>query len=264
MLPSRRTRKILKLLIRAFGGKLSGNKERLKKNSRLITLQLLQGQVEALTYRVSGIEWTTHAHGTVTQRLFAGGGYQLEDMDGVIAWLNNHGRPIVEKSFLVNIGANIGSTAIPLVQKTGLSVLAVEPDPGNFEYLERNVIRNGLSDKIRLVHAAITSEPGEVSLVTTSDPAWSEVKTSGAVQGYGERRPEDNAFRVPGRRLDELVDEEGIASESVGFVWSDTQGHEAHVIELGRSLWSLACPASRNSGRPGSKHTREWTGSCSW
>lgn len=243
-------RKILKLIVRGAGAKISGNKEKQKKMSRLIALQLLQGQAETLTYRVSGTEWTTHAHGAITRRLFAHGGYQLLEMEGIIAWFNDHGRPVSERAILVNIGANVGSTAIPLAQKTGLSILAVEPDPGNFELLERNVTRNGFSDKIRLIHAAITSKPGEVSLVTTADPACSEVKTGGSVQGWGEGQP-DNVFQVPAKTLDQLVDEEGIAPEAVGFVWSDTQGHEAQVIESGRSLWAAGVPCFVELWPPG-------------
>lgn len=243
-------RRMLRLIVRAIGARLSGNRERQRKIRRLMALHLLQGEAETLTYRVSGTEWTTHAHGSITKRLFAHGGYQLQEMEGVIAWLDHHGRPLAERAVLVNVGANVGSTAIPLVQKTGLSILAVEPDPGNFELLERNVRRNGLTDRIRTIHAAITSKPGEVSLVTTSDPALSEVESGGSVQGWGEGRPE-SVFRVPGKTLDQLIGEEGIVPESIGLVWSDTQGHEAQVIESGRSLWAAGVPCFVELWPPG-------------
>ncbi len=243
-------RKMLRLIVRAVGARLSGNKEKQRKIRRLTALHLLQGEAESLTYRVSGNEWTTHAHGSITRRVFAHGGYQLLEMEGVIAWLNDHGRPVSERAVLVNIGANVGSTAIPLAQKTSLSILAVEPDPSNFELLVRNVTRNGFSDKVRLIHAAITSKPGEVSLVTTSDPALSEVKTGGSLQGWGEGQP-DKVFQVPAKTLDQLVDEEGIAPETVGFVWSDTQGHEAQILESGRSLWAAGVPCFMELWPPG-------------
>ena len=52
------------------------------------------------------------------------------------------------------------------------------------------------------------------------------------------------------------MDEQGIAPESVRCVWSDTQGHVAHVIESGRSLWSAGVRCFAELWPPGLKaHT---------
>ena len=53
---------------------------------------------------------------------------------------------------------------------------------------------------------------------------------------------------MPLRRLDDLLDEHGIARADVGLLWMDVQGHEQHVLEgapkllagnvpLGVELW---------------------------
>ena len=60
---------------------------------------------------------------------------------------------------LYDIGANIGVTCIPAVNR-GLvkRAIAVEPEPENFKLLKLNIILNNLEDKIETLNYALSSE----------------------------------------------------------------------------------------------------------
>ena len=59
----------------------------------------------------------------------------------------------VEDKVVVDIGANIGDTAIYFALRGAKKVIAFEPFPNIFELARKNVEENGLQDKIDLVHA---------------------------------------------------------------------------------------------------------------
>lgn len=51
---------------------------------------------------------------------------------------------------LIDIGANIGTTSIPLALNNNISrIHAFEPDPNNFHLLEYNIHANNLGERIR-------------------------------------------------------------------------------------------------------------------
>lgn len=60
-----------------------------------------------------------------------------------------------------DLGANIGIATLVLAKKVGRSgrVIAVEPDPENFEYLQRNVARHDLP-QVTLVQCAVSDHDG--------------------------------------------------------------------------------------------------------
>lgn len=59
----------------------------------------------------------------------------------------------VENQEVIDIGANIGDTAIYFALKGSNRVIALEPYPYSFELALRNVAENGLKEKIRLINA---------------------------------------------------------------------------------------------------------------
>jgi FkbM family methyltransferase len=63
---------------------------------------------------------------------------------------------------VVDVGAHIGTFALPLAQKAGKAgrVIAVEADPRNYAVLVANVERAGLSGNVRTLNA-IVGDPGE-------------------------------------------------------------------------------------------------------
>lgn len=72
---------------------------------------------------------------------------------------------------IVDIGAHIGSFAVPLARRSGPSgrVLAVEPDPLNAELLYRNIVLNGFADTIDVVETVVGLDGARLTAAPASD-----------------------------------------------------------------------------------------------
>lgn len=132
----------------------------------------------------------------------------------LLPWLVSRG------GLAVDVGANRGIYTWRLSQLVD-RVLAVEANPTYVPFLKS--ITPG---RVRVVHAALSDEDGE---------AWLHVPTVGRHSGglgtiertnglTGELAPQ--TFRVPRRRLDDVV-----GSERVCFIKVDVEGHELAVLK---------------------------------
>jgi FkbM family methyltransferase len=65
---------------------------------------------------------------------------------------------------VLDIGANIGDTAIKSIAYGAKSVTALEPIPKTFEFLKLNVEANNLSEKIQIFNYGLSSSPGKISI----------------------------------------------------------------------------------------------------
>jgi FkbM family methyltransferase len=66
---------------------------------------------------------------------------------------------------IVDIGAHVGSfTVWSALRSPQARILAVEPNPETFALLERNILDNGLRDRVVAINAAVGSESGTGSL----------------------------------------------------------------------------------------------------
>jgi FkbM family methyltransferase len=68
----------------------------------------------------------------------------------------------------VDIGANIGLTAIPVAAEK-ISVLAFEPEPKNFGFLKRNSNRNHVSENLKIENVALLDRSGQVTFELSPD-----------------------------------------------------------------------------------------------
>jgi FkbM family methyltransferase len=86
--------------------------------------------------------------------IFVNGIYEEDTHDFLLANI----RP---NSLFLDLGANIGSIAVPLCKKrTDIKCIAVEAAPWIFEYLNYNIRINSLDDRIHTVNKAIAEEEG--------------------------------------------------------------------------------------------------------
>lgn len=134
-----------------------------------------------------------------------------------------------EKALFVDVGANIGSICIPVV-KRGLAAraLAIEPEPGNLRLLRMNTILNGVEDRVTVIERAASDRPDqplemEISPVNLGDH---RVRTERRPGRYGEETRRTVVVRST--TLDAELDGHGTAPP---FLWIDTQGFEAFVLE---------------------------------
>jgi len=172
--------------------------------------------------------------------LFMRGEYEHEQLDRAVAL---GGFPARGRGWLLDVGANVGTVCIALARRGAFTrALAVEPAPDTFRHLVKNVARNGLGDAIRCVNAALSATTGTAELELSTNSGDHRVRVAGplAAEQYHERtRP---LVRVPLRRLDDLLDEHGIARADVGLLWMDVQGHEQHVLEGAPKLLAVGVP----------------------
>ena len=76
-------------------------------------------------------------------------------------------KKIIKKGYKVlDIGANIGTHTIILAELVGEEgeVIAIEPDPYNFELLLKNVELNKYEDRVKLIQAAGSNKEETISL----------------------------------------------------------------------------------------------------
>jgi FkbM family methyltransferase len=79
---------------------------------------------------------------------------------------------------LIDLGANIGLSALYIAQELGAralgvdEIIAVEPDPDNFRLLSENLRRTGLANRSTAVRAFAGAEQGFAELHDSGNGAW--------------------------------------------------------------------------------------------
>ena len=72
------------------------------------------------------------------------------------------------KLTLINIGAHIGSTAIPAIKKNNFkNLIAFEPTKKNFRLLKANIFLNEIDDRVQAYNLAISNKKANLHLGTT-------------------------------------------------------------------------------------------------
>jgi FkbM family methyltransferase len=172
--------------------------------------------------------------------LFMRGEYEYEQLERAVALGGFASRG---RGWLLDVGANVGTVCIALARTGAFArALAVEPAPATFRHLVKNVARNRLAHAIRCANVALSATGGTAELELSTNSGDHRVRVAGPLtpERYHEhRRP---LVRVPRRRLDDLLDEHGIAGSDVGLLWMDVQGHEQHVLDGAPELLASGVP----------------------
>lgn len=122
---------------------------------------------------------------------------------------------------VVDVGANIGFITVRAA-RTASRVIAIEPHPTRFRYLERNVALNRL-DNVTCVNCALGAAEGEIVLHDVDPTLGPRPLDVSATPGRG------RCYRVPMRSLDSLVAE-------ADLVKIDVEGYEAEVLRGASNL----------------------------
>jgi FkbM family methyltransferase len=231
-----------RLLGSTLRARLRNDHEGYAERRRILALQLLQAMsrddVELVGFRRQGREWLVSIHGgPVSSMLFRCGHFQGDEIDALLAWLKATGR-LGDRTHALDVGANIGTTTVVLAT-AGLEVVAIEPMPNNFDLLSWHVKRNGLTDRVKLVFAAVAREPGELRMAFDAGN-WGGSEVVGA--DLPPFAKPDAIIRVPALPLSQILSQNHVDPAKVAVVWSDTQGFEAQVLASGRELWAAGVP----------------------
>lgn len=224
----------LKYLRQSLDTGVAGADARLHIRRRLELMFRVWFQSE-ITFRRNGFVWTGPSDCTITRAIYIDGQHQDVYISRISPWI------LPDRPYIVNVGANIGDTALPL-SNTGRKVLAIEPSPDTFARLCNNVRQNALETKVICCQVAISTKAGTAELVVAAQAGNSEILGDGGSVGFDGLDRRRGVVTVPARPLTDVLTSQGVASGQVALVWSDTQGFESHVIESGAGLWASDTP----------------------
>lgn len=144
---------------------------------------------------------------------------------------------------VLNIGANLGMTAIALVKGGYVKrAVAFEPAPGNYRLLVKNIEQNGLNEQIRAFPVALSSIDGELDMELSEDNSGDHrIRKTNSTGFYNEESRK--TIQVPVATLDSLTRAGGsLNGEAITFIWVDVQGHEGHFFQGAREFLKTGVP----------------------
>lgn len=157
-----------------------------------------------------------------------------------MTWLKAHGRAPTSDGVFVDVGANIGTTSIPVAHEYGCRVLAIEPVQTTFELLRQNVAANGLAHSMILVNAAVVARQEMIRMALSYDSGSAFVARPGTPSEV--HAASRSCIECQGMPLGALLATKGIRASDVSVVWADVQGCEVDVIDTGVEIWATGAP----------------------
>jgi FkbM family methyltransferase len=212
---------------------------------RKFALQLIESDAEEIVFRRGGVIWTGFVWDRiVTGNLFAHGSVQLGEIKSLLAWMKRHRRLASPHDVIVDVGANLGTTAIPFARNTNCQILAIEPVPELHTMLCRNIAANGLGERIKSIAVAIAAGRAKQVRMALCDEnsGAAEVVRPGQKASFAGKVAIRRHMNVRAAGLETLLAENGMEPNRVAFVWADVQGSEADVIATGPQLWAAGVP----------------------
>ena len=157
----------------------------------------------------------------VSRATFMAGPYGLATLRRAVQLIGLHSDMPIANRDVLEIGANIGTTTIPLVHEFGAAhVHAFEPSPGNYRLLQQNVLANGLEASVTTYRMAVSDHNGELPFVSSPRNGGSSHVATG----------DDATDLVPSVSVDALLERGTVTGSRLGLVWIDVEGHEAAVL----------------------------------
>lgn len=129
---------------------------------------------------------------------------------------------IKPNSIFVDIGANKGDFSLlaAMILGEGGTVIAIEPEPRNMEWIERSVIRNGYGN-IALHQLAVSDSNGSAKLYLGSKSGWHTLL-------HGQIDRDKGELEVETRKLDDILHAE--SSDRPCMIKIDVEGAELAVL----------------------------------
>jgi FkbM family methyltransferase len=176
-------------------------------------VNLLRGGPLDVSYQGASFRFHHQASATERGALF-NPDYNREELD----FLRKHVAP---GGCFVDVGANVGTYALPLARHVGASgqVIAIEPHPVTHARLAFNRSASGLN-QVTLVAAAAGDCDGELMIETDGDNLGASHVVTGKASA--------SAIKVPSRRLQGILGETG--RSRIDALKIDVEGFEDRVL----------------------------------
>ena len=120
---------------------------------------------------------------------------------------------------VLDVGANIGAFTLKVAHKVK-HVIAIEPEPRNFELLKKNISENNLSN-VTLLNYAVSDKPEIVHFNTTG----------------GSAKVSKNGIPINAKPLDDILQELG--DPEVTIMKMDIEGYEGKVLSAFKKYQTL-------------------------
>jgi FkbM family methyltransferase len=152
------------------------------------------------------------------------------------------GEDAVAGRVLIDVGANIGSTTVSALNDGHFShVIALEPDPANFETLKLNVLLNGLEERTTAIQAAASDVVGELALIVNPARSGKHWIATDDDQLRG-AAADESPIAVPSVTLDSLAADGVYDPAAVALLWIDAEHHEGHILSGATELTGRGVP----------------------
>ena len=116
----------------------------------------------------------------------------------------------------VDVGANIGSYSILAGSCDGVNVLAFEPAPSTFSWLEKNISINDLGDKVKAMNFGLADKKGTVNFSSNLD-----VRNHVLLE---------NKENLPSIEINVLTLDNVLEGKSPTIIKIDVEGFETHAL----------------------------------
>ncbi|MGI8672098.1 MAG: FkbM family methyltransferase [Luteitalea sp.] len=141
---------------------------------------------------------------------------------------------LTEGGTFIDVGANLGLTTIPAARNPQVRVIAFEPDPTCFRYLQANVAANCPAAAVTLHNAAVFDEATDLTFeIASANHGDNRVRVTAAPGALQEEPGEVVTVRAVS--LDQVVDVRGRLVVKI-----DTQGAEPFVVKGARATLARA------------------------
>ncbi len=214
-----------------------------EEGARWLATKVMTDFADELTFTRDGLHWTIPLQDeSIGQDLFICADFDRSTAARLVQWADKFGH-LQRGNVILEFGANLGSTTLPLAQLTQCHIAAVEPVPRNLAFLKQNVAQNGLTARVTIIECAVSDHNGEAEMIVPlSARGGAEIGSRNAERPKAIFHPPCETVPVKTKRVDTLLAELQIAPERVAFVWCDVQGSEGAVVRTGEALWRAGVP----------------------
>lgn len=156
----------------------------------------------------------------IGKKLYTRGSFDFQKFEAAISLIRSN-RQMSSQAILIDVGANIGSIAIPALRRGYVKrCIAFELDPTNARLLAVNAILNEVENNIDIRNLAVGNDIGSVAIQYSSS-------------NFGDHRVRKDSERneaptVGMIKLNSIVDELDLAN---AILWMDIQGYEAYALQ---------------------------------
>lgn len=142
----------------------------------------------------------------------------INNGDIIYGFLNeDYGKLPIKDKIVIDIGSNIGDTAIYFALLDAKKVIGLEPFPKNYELANKNIIANNLSDKIIMLLAGCSSEKRFIKI----NPEYESNHESKLVEFQ-------HGKQIPLLTLEDIITQYSVPSGSI--LKMDCEGCENEII----------------------------------